>query len=55
MAFELNLKFPERLYLSDVSRKSVVCVSIVYSKAPLVLHSLPKRTTQQIVLLVLYL
>ena len=35
MAFELDLKFTERLYLSDVSRQSVVRASTVYSKASL--------------------
>ena len=48
MAFELDLKFTKRLYLSDVSRQSVVRVSTVYSKASLVLSSFCKRRVQQI-------
>jgi len=39
MAFELHLKFTERLYL---------CASTVYSKATLVLSSFHKRRTQQV-------
>ena len=48
MAFELDLKFTERLYLSDVCRQSVVRASTVYSKASLILGSFCKRRAQQI-------
>ena len=44
----LILTFTERLYLSDVSRESVVCGSTVYFKASLLLNSFRKRRTQQI-------
>ena len=48
MAFELDLKFTERLYLSDTSRQSVVRASTVYSKAFVVLGSFCERRAQQI-------
>ena len=48
MAFKLDLEFTERLYLSDVSRQSVVRASTVYFKAFLVLSSFCKRRAQQI-------
>ena len=48
MAFELDLKFTERLCLSDVSRQSVVRASTIYSKASLVLSSFCKTRAQQI-------
>ena len=47
MAFDLDLKFTERLYLSDFFQQNVLRASIVFSKASLVLSSFCKRRAQK--------
>ena len=48
MALKFDLKFTERLYLSNVSRNGVVSSSAVYSEAPLILSSFCEGRAQQI-------
>ena len=48
MAFKLDFKFAERLYLSNDSRQGVVGPSTVYSEATLVFSSFCERRAQQI-------
>ena len=48
MALKFDIKFAERLYLSNVSRNGVVSSSAVYSEATLILSSCCEGRAQQI-------
>ena len=49
MVFKSNLKLTEFIYLPDVSRRSIVNASTIYSKTPLILRSFSEQEAQQIV------